>query len=129
MTTLESLQTLTDEQLIEKVAVEVMWWSKERYGVCNCHTGWNQGGGSWIGVGHWDPLRNWNDTMEVVERVMTLQCKNCDHWDFNLYLDGPFVNVTFGTDQDDCTRVARENEFSPRRAICVAAILAVQDAK
>lgn len=79
--TLQEVQALPDDQLIEKVAVEVMGW-KERSKFNSAggqdRSWWKDGewvcnkDGEWVcnaGKHHWNPLTDWNHTMEVVEKM------------------------------------------------------------
>lgn len=78
MTTPESLQTLSDEQLIENVAIGVMGWEKRFPG--EAYRGarfrkdewiwWDDDGVIRASVEHWNPLTDWNHWRQVEEKVM-----------------------------------------------------------
>ena len=71
MTTVESLQALTDEQLIEKVAVEVMGWEKDPK--AQYDNGLFKKPGRKGPCLRFNPLHDWNHTMEVWEKA-TADC-------------------------------------------------------
>src|SRR4051794_28777196 len=71
MTPTPSINGMTDQQLIEAVATEVMGWHRKPWD-------WRQDGDTfkwanendWIDAsGMWNPLTDWNHTMEVVQRM------------------------------------------------------------
>lgn len=123
MTALESLQALSDAELIERLAIEVMGWKKWYWDEpahgrawgwvsakhyeshrdkrkCDAYPGWNP-------VGDYEYLgtsvkADWNHTMEVV--------KQCDK--------KGFVRET------DLIAFQRAISFRDQRAICLAALLA-----
>lgn len=131
MTTLEQLQALPDEKLIEKVAIEVMGWYKEHshyaLGVWN----WEKAGNPvcvatdnrpMMGKQVWDPLTDWNHTMEVVEKMQT----SGPGWAFDMVF--PIRKKTAPVIL--CHRFRGEqsitDEPNPQRAICLAALLSLQ---
>lgn len=65
---LTMLQALPDDQLIEKVAVEVMHWEKVR--IDQREMVWKEKDGlPRHRVGNWLPLDDWNHTIEVVDQM------------------------------------------------------------
>src|SRR4051812_20127683 len=103
MTTLEELQRLSDEQLIEKVAVEVMGFQKviqKKQGPRFLTTWLRDPNRRLNAAKKWLPLEDWNHTMEVVVEV-----RNCRINQFASYFPGSFI---------DCAQ----------RAICRAPLLA-----
>ena len=132
---LESLSALPDDQLIEKVAVEVMGWEivrsptgkkYDRYirGYWPLNDGTQRPAYSYMR--HWNPLTDWNHTMEVLEKVRTIEqpmeadrtklevCINCAH------LCKDYCVEIYGRDH----RAIVEDK-DPQRAICISALLAV----
>ena len=143
-------EAMTDEQLIEAVAVEVMGWKKEdtgapAFGVCKEHGNleqsrnetwkrWWYRSGDKKGKGDkvmgdvwtefttrgWNPLTDWNHTMEVVGRMQKqtyyYEISNgvhsepayCRFWDRGRFIDV----VGYGR---------------PQRAICLAALKTVHN--
>lgn len=130
--TLSELQALTDEELISRIAVEVMGWKKvtrptqSGYGT---YEGWDRGHGSYIHpCREWRPLTDWNHTMEVVEKVKYGK-------KFGFILDGNDIewSATFfePQEQDDGPVWHEDIEHgwsddNPQRAILYAALLALQ---
>lgn len=113
--TLEELQQLTDEQLIEKVATEVMGWR-----VIPQPEGWTdlvlieQSDGHI--TQHWNPLTNWNDTMKVVEQVRR------NEMDFEIWISaGWSVRIMQGSSTNYDAR-----DSHGQRAILIAALLSTQ---
>lgn len=103
-------QALTDQQIIEKVAVEVMGWRlkiNHTYKTMTSRLAWYDGQGK-IQCAEgtplpWNPLTDWNHTMEVVRKL------------------GPAWNCFMESDGRQ-TIFAHTN---PQRAICLAALQAV----
>lgn len=110
--TLEELQRLTDEQLIEKVAEDVMKWT-----ILRCRCPMNCGGhfkkddGTQV-FKNWNPLTDWNHTMEVRGKV--------GHMDIEFVPDGCCVMVW-----NKPNAPLETFDKAPQRAICLAALLAV----
>ncbi len=74
MNTLEELQALSDEQLIEKLAVEVMGWEDASYFEGrNKRKEWKPYGvNPYTPIsGTWNPLTDWNHWREVEEKLMS----------------------------------------------------------
>jgi len=105
---IDELKALSDDALIEKVGREVMGWR----GIPQC----------WVTQieprtqDYWSPLHNWNHTMEVVAKAKQSRFEFYICWydskvDISISTEGDPVNF-----KDDC---------DPRRAICIAALLAV----
>lgn len=71
---------ITDEQLIERVAVEVMGWEVIPHGegyeqlppVVKDHAGYVST--------QWNPLTDWNHTMEVVEKINRVHAIKLKFW-------------------------------------------------
>jgi len=114
--TLQDLQRLSDEQLIEKVAVEVMGWTitgRLSDGTVMWNRGENRKKGERKHIGSWNPLASWEHTMEMVEEVRAR---------------GLPVKMHFAPVADKVTCSIRGNtllEIRMQRAICIAAILAL----
>jgi hypothetical protein len=114
MTTPEHLRDLGERQLIDRIAREVMGWvpTEPRHW-------WLAKDGGRRRDHHWNPLVDWNLTMEVVERLRT-------YWG---------ARFLMRTAADDRTTVEFVDRFGlvagrctdrdPRRALCLAALLAV----
>lgn len=148
--TLEQLQALADDQLIEKVAHEVMGWEKKPLtfplmGVEKCDkTGedviyWYEGEkfkhavSKYYCHGELDdsydviderfrPLTDWNHTMEVVKELCGRRFK------FTMYFDVVGVSVV-AEDQKELAKSGFAKGSSPQRAICLAALLATDIAQ
>jgi hypothetical protein len=124
MSNLSDLQALTDEQLIEKVAVEVMGFERR-------HGGWNRKG-EWVNDAGFSPLTDWNHTMEVVEKVR----KQGSRFDLFINQDAFIIELRKVPQRGSRLPVIRTNcfeypgdrdkgESSPQRPICLAALLAL----
>ncbi len=119
--TLEELQRLSDKELIELCATKVMGWEPDRKSSTGRVLYWQGGEKTFI---HFQPLTDWNHTMEVVGKVLknhgwhgrngflltTKQEEDGGNW----YCEFPQPKWEYAEDID------------PRRAICLAALLAVQ---
>jgi hypothetical protein len=96
MTTIDDLRRLSDDQLIEKVAEEVM--------------------GS---IGHkWNPLADWNHTMQIVERLVAREPNgdfHMEHFTEEWRVGYCRMDEWLASDPD------------LRRAICLSALIAVSD--
>ena len=115
--TLEELQALTDEQLIEKVATKVMgWMSFETYtGKRQCWAKPNTD--ATVFKDEWNPLADWNHTMEVVMHLHESTA-------FHLFsFKRSWWQAQFGDDHDGDAPVYILDQ-NPQRAICLAALLA-----
>lgn len=64
---------LTDEQIITRLAVEVMGWEKFYANPSDVEWNWytplGKAGRHWEHSNDWNPLRDWNHTMEVVAKI------------------------------------------------------------
>lgn len=134
MTTLEQLQALSNEELVEKVAVEVMAWEKRKSRDPRYPFHWglplsDQEEWTFTAEDQWNPLKDWNHTMEVVERMQG------HGYSFTIYLvTMPLVVVGKtlaekhrGTDVPKKAIVADVADPSFQRAILYAALLAVSE--
>lgn len=89
MTTLESLAELTDEQLIEKVAVEIMGWKKWYWDEPGHGRSWG-----WVSSKHSASHRD---------------KKNCDaYWGWNPVADYEFCGVKVTADWNHTIQVAKK---------------------
>jgi hypothetical protein len=88
---------LSDSQIVERLATEVMGLRWKPYGIVRSIGGWIDVNGT--DYGYWNPLTDWNNTMEVVEK---------SHGDPEKLADIAF-------------RITKENN-DPQRAICLAAL-------
>lgn len=97
MTTLETLQALSDEELTEKVAVKVMRFPKGT---------------------RFNPLKNWNHTMRVINWATFGENKP------TRVLDPIIISIS---SLGCCVTTfhAKIEDNNPQRAICIAALLAV----
>ncbi len=119
MTTLEELQALPDQDLIDKVARKVMGWegwaisARQFDAVCICGRT----------AGAWDPLTNWNHTMQIVREMREkghsfLLSEGKGAGNFSLQCVFHYKG-SFGD------RKGRSQSANPQRAVCVAALLAL----
>lgn len=117
--TLELLKAMNDEQLIGNIALSVMGWKQ------------NVKAGHWsvirkqdgsIVPSSWDPLTNWNHTMEVKKRVMT-ELRLEDEFTLTLANLMKVNNSDFSTDWALCVLSANQHD------ICFAALLALSQSK
>jgi hypothetical protein len=123
MTTLEQLQALPDDQLIEKVAVDVMGWWRRKEPLTEREIWVNAGGEHAAYRRSWNPLTDWNHTMDAVERMRARG--------FFWFVEDVFL----GLGKDDLTRVGfvpagaskhlSVHTTQTQRAVCLAALLAV----
>lgn len=150
MNTLEQLQAMPDEQIVELCATEVMGWHKGRAPVRAIQTPdsdrenprfwYGSDGGQhspcvtdvFMNLCRWSPLTDWNHTMEVVERMRM----NGLEWHIfspiataskvdvlnNKRKDQWFVSCGLS---DGTADTPFEYHRDPQRAICLAALLAV----
>lgn len=132
MTTLEQLQALSDEALIEKVAVEVMRWTRGPIpdSLSNTEWWWKNGEPIYVVPGkgknkalRWNPLTDWNHTWEVVEKMQS------EYIDFTLHHEPGFGlggwEVWFGNIEQFYGEPHGARTEHPKRAICLAALLAI----
>lgn len=62
------LQSMSDQQIIERLATKVMNWVWKPYGIVPSIGGWiDEDGGD---MGYWNPVKDWNDWRMVEEKVM-----------------------------------------------------------
>lgn len=124
---------LSDEEIVERLAVEVMeWGGHSYYWVVHAHVRWcNKCAGpqhscpdadrfEWPSKKFWNPLVDWNDTMQVVEKLESHGWS----WNQSFLADSKerwceFFSFSMAPDE---FRGPSEN---PRRAICLAALNAV----
>jgi len=120
---IDELKVLSDDAIIEKVAVEVMGWRTRKSKTCK----WCiifQAEDDELGYCklcrlpscYWNPLTDWNHTMEVVAR---LKKKGIDFAFASYELEPPYT-ATFNISRDSLV-----SDANPRRAICFAALRAV----
>ena len=133
MTNDTTTPALTDEQIIERLAVEVMGWHKdvrdsgrsmwvnsENYGMGYTENYLNKGSGSMDFA--WNPLTDWNHTMEVVVQLRKLDLPSgCIH--IRAIQNGAW-EVRFKT-----TVKGRVSNKSLARAVCLAALAAATSTK
>ena len=137
MTTLESLSALPDDQLIEKVAVEVMGWEKYRLPFFNSDEYWHPKGNRSEYIAHvgtpllkplagrtWNPLTDFNHALEVLEALAQR------NFDANGHMGEAVLNLHHTCERycvelygHDYQAVVRHDDM--KRAICLAALLAV----
>ena len=110
--TLEELQRLSDSELIEKVATDVMTWRKDLFLELPYGLWTDQNGLSKAHTSDWNPLTDWNHTMEVVDKFPAFA--------FEALYKGSY-HVRFSPDE----RWRDIHDASAQRAICLAALLAV----
>lgn len=108
--TLSELQALSDDELIERLAVEVMGWKK---GTWKTRDRWPD----FIATDsklkrHWNPLTDWNHTMEVRAKVGEM--------DVEFIFDGCRVWIW-----PEIHEVIKVFDESPQRAIVLASLLAI----
>lgn len=122
---------MTDDQLRDAVAVEVMGWewsddqSTEDH---PCRLYFTRGRSDVIHIKatNWNPLTDWNHTMEVRDRLrslgwwMELENECC------IGCEGCILH--HDPDEDEPTKedISVRHEENPRRAICLAALQAVR---
>ena len=128
--TLDELQRLTDDQLIEKVAVEAMGWHVANDPRCGACKDWVNRVGVWqaherIGCDdpgdRWNPLTDWNHTIEVVERIESLGFE----WRIDARPGLQRGCRIAPTGEFNTPRVQFVANDSGQRAICLAALLAL----
>lgn len=113
--------TLSDGDLVEAVAINVMGWKKVQ-APQGCHWQWHERDGKYpyrydvdgsclrcAGSGAFKPTIDWNHSMEVVAKVSRV---------WKIKYDG-YCEVNFGTSGWHI------EHHDPQRAICLAALLAV----
>src|SRR5205085_35839 len=107
------------EQLIEKVAVVVMGWMPNAGGMREASGWWSDP--LKAETTHWNPLTDWNHTMEVVEKM-----KDGYGTDFMTALADQTITWegSFPDTWANWFWVVYEQK-NPQRAICLAALLAV----
>lgn len=111
MATHESMSALPDHEIISRLAVEIMKWDAIGKTEDGLLPFWASGG--------WNPLRDWNNTMEVVAKITNpfgLQI---------LLLQGGAAEVHYVSGGGDTFREFHVNEKNAQRAICLAALSAV----
>lgn len=115
---LEQLQALSDEELIERVAVEVMGWEKK----------WNYDNpipvGFWwpraVQMRFWNPLTDWNHAAEVVRTMRS-------RWWMSYLIRSQANGKTLVEFTDKVGMLAgRHIDKDECRAVCLASLLAVQ---
>lgn len=122
MTTLEQLQDLTDEQLIEKVAVEVMQFPQGRMdGEMVYRIGDSVVYAKWL-TERWNPLTDWNHTMEVLGRIENRRGIRMSHLPFKGPKGASYVEV-WSVWVEGCGEAVVHHSL--QRAILIAALLAV----
>lgn len=93
--------------------------------------GWEMDDNAWVGKegyygsdypSTWNPLTDWNHTMEVVEKMRKNGAKFC--WD-----ELGDKDIGFWTKEEQWGIIAINHHGNPQRAICIAALLAVSDDK
>jgi hypothetical protein len=99
---------LNDEQLTERVAVEVMGWEKQK---SMLPMWWMKDGESIAFIRDWNPLTNWNHTMEVAEKSKLV---------FSIWYGSN------GTKNFAVNGRSWDDSVSLQRAICLAALQAVR---
>jgi len=104
---------LSDEELVDEVAVNVMKWKKDNDFDDAALDYWTDGHISHGNVGVWNPLKDWNDTWKVVEKYIERQPNNDFH----------FESVHGSWDIFSCNKdeVVAHGE-DPQRVICIAAL-------
>lgn len=127
MNTLESLQALSDSELIEKVAVELMG---AKIGTMNDDYSFKKKFLSFPGrkgtFFKWNPLLDWNHTMEVVEKL-------AENHGWYLYRIATEVGLKVGftrragsmSDGYILSAGFKDTDDNQRRNICLAALTAV----
>src|SRR4051812_38156047 len=68
MNSAPSIDGMTDEQIIRAIAMEVMWWVPE-YAFGNGESPAHYSKEDRSIVVDWNPLIDWNATMQIVERM------------------------------------------------------------
>lgn len=127
----QKLEDLTDEQLTERVAVEVMHWNPQQ-----SSDGWDSGKKphTWFDpvlmiqrpMYKWNPLTDWNHTMEVRDRLrslgwwMELENECC------IGCEGCILHHDPGEDEPRKENISVRHEEDLRRAILLAALQAVR---
>lgn len=132
MTTLQDLQALTDEQLIEAVATKVMGWESGPYADSG-HLWWfdkNRAPNESFPERCrtiWNPLTDWDHTMEVVDRLTS----EAFNFRSNIQKSSSYFSAEFykpfGRGRPVVNEYWRKHDNYPcqQRVICLAAILAV----
>jgi len=92
---------MTDRELTEAVATKVMGFEGR-------HGGWNMKG-EWVNEAGFNPINNWNHTMDVVFKISRV---------WSITYDG-YCRVRFGTAS------WHVEHHDPQRAICLAALQAI----
>lgn len=113
---LEELQKLSDEELISRIAVEVMGWERIADFWGHYHTLPDNQNEICAEAG-WNPLTDWNHTMEVVKR-MQAQGWHFAYEHFPKGSPAGFSVASFGR--------AIADDIIGQRAILFAALVAVQ---
>lgn len=109
--TLSQLQAMPDEELVPLCATGVMRWE---WIFIPGGQGWRHAEIGRAATKHWNPLTNWNDTMQVVKKLVEVECSN-----FRFVRDHAMWEVEF----DERFPVS---DFDAQRAIVIASILATQ---
>lgn len=134
MTTLDQLRQLTDDALIEAVATRVMGWKETVDSCCpedKCICWDNHtlktccdlcSKDERFAMKTWNPLTDWNHTMEVVlhtktEKTEFFFCDGSPHLKDKWYAE--FIEGG----------IASAYDVNPQRAICLAALLAIDDSR
>lgn len=124
--TLSELQALSDSELIERVATEVMGWYRS-IELRGSDWFWAREVKTFIGDiieleeegcadATWNPLTDWNHTVQVVKNV------NVQPWHLKWRANGKWMSSVGDRSvrTDDCFWI----DDCPQRAICMAALLA-----
>jgi len=118
---------MSDEELIEAVAVEVMEWKQntERWPDYSGEMSdvWKDDAGQQYVIKHkWNPLTDWNHTMEVVQKM---ENNGWQFWMTTFHSDTGHMYLTkvvFGKDEQE----SNIENLDKQRAICLAALTAVR---
>lgn len=134
--TLQELQRLSDEQLVEKLAVEVMGWEKRLSAYHECphckvrdsktYQWWSQDMEPIlkpIWCEQWNPLTSWDDAMDAVKASSA--CGD-GTWRIELIVDDRIQVKLYRHDEEGLMSSHGELDgVFDQRAICFAALLAV----
>src|SRR5258708_6631545 len=104
MRTLAELQALADEQIREELMVRLLGWKREKI---------------FKNVGAWDPFRDWNCTMQVVQRVQANRGIRISHLPYKGPHGASYVEYWSVWIEGAGEAVVHQ---SLQRAICLAAL-------